>query len=169
MMIRAEQPGDRAAIHQLNAAAFGRANEANLVDRLRGLPSMLSLVAVESVEIVGHLFFSPVMVEGWDADKAPLMGLGPVAVHPRCQGRGVGTQLITWGLERCAQQRVKAVVVLGDPNFYARFGFVPAYTKGLTCEFIAPEEAFRVLELASSFLEGYQGQVKYRPEFRDCE
>jgi putative acetyltransferase len=172
MIIRAEHPADIEAIYQVNAIAFGRSHEAELVDRLRGLPQTLSLVAVEGDAIVGHICFSPVTleggVEGVDADGQLFLGLGPVAVRPDCQRQGVGTQLIHQGVEHCRQRGGAAIVVLGDPLFYARFGFIPAEEKGLRCEYRVPEGAFRALELKPGALENCRGLVRYRPEFADC-
>jgi putative acetyltransferase len=169
MMIRAEQSGDSQAIYRVNAIAFGRGHEANLVDRLRGLPGTLSLVAVEGDAIVGHIFFSPVTLADAGADNILVLGLGPVAVLPEYQRGGIGSQLIRHGLAQCRQRGGRAVVVLGDPQFYARFGFVPAAEKQLRCEYTAPEGAFRVLELEPGTLEGCRGLVRYRPEFENCE
>lgn len=168
MIVRPEQPGDVAAIHRVNAIAFGRDSEAELVDRLRGVPNTLSLVAVVNEGIVGHLFFSPVTVEA--AATEGWLGLGPVAVLPPYQGQGIGSALIRQGLETCRATGGQAVVVLGDPQFYARFGFVPAAAWGLRCEYDAPEGAFRVLELNPGALATPpEGLVRYRPEFDDCE
>jgi len=169
MIVRSEYPAEREAIYDVNAIAFGRNHEAELVDRLRGLPQTLSLVAVEGDAIIGHIFFSPVTFEGADADNLRVLGLGPVAVRPDYQGQGIGTQLIGQGVEQCCQRGAAAVVVLGDPVFYARFGFIPAEEKGLRCEYRVPEGAFRVLELKLGALEHCRGLVRYRPEFTDCE
>ncbi|TVQ05763.1 MAG: N-acetyltransferase [Leptolyngbya sp. DLM2.Bin27] len=168
-MIRAEQPGDSEAIHRVNAIAFGRANEADLVDQLRGLPHTLSLVAVAEHAIVGHIFFSPVTVAVTQAEDTLLLGLAPLAVLPAFQRQGLGSQLIRQGLTLSAQMGAKAVVVLGDPSYYGRFGFVPAQAKALTCEYTVPDGAFRVLELQPGALAGCQGLVRYRPEFAVCE
>jgi putative acetyltransferase len=166
-MIRTEQPEDYEAVYRVNAIAFGRENEAVLAERLRKLPGTLSLVAIEANQVIGHLLFSPITlensaVEGW-------LGLGPVAVLPDHQRQGIGSQLIRQGLEYCRSRGGNAVVVLGDPQFYARFGFVPAADWGLRCEYDAPEGAFRVLELEAGALSSCWGLVRYRAEFNDCE
>jgi putative acetyltransferase len=167
-MIRAEQPADIAAIYQVNAIAFGREHEAKLVDRLRGLPHTLSLVAVVENAIVGHVFFSPVTLEQVDTNNRPVVGLGPVAVQPEYQRQGIGAQLVLQGVEQCRQMGSAAVVVLGNPQFYARFGFMPAEERALRCEYTVPEGAFRVLELEPGALQNCRGLVRYRPEFADC-
>ena len=169
MDIRTEKPEDLEAVDNLNIVAFGRENEANLVDRLRGIGSTLSFVAVESDRIVGHLFFSLVTVEGKCSKNLSILGLAPVAVFPNYQRQGIGTLLIREGLKECGRSGFQAVVVLGYPDFYSRFGFIPASRKSLKCEYDVPDEAFMVLELESGALLDCSGTVKYRSEFSLCE
>ncbi|MGL5080491.1 MAG: GNAT family N-acetyltransferase [Microcoleaceae cyanobacterium] len=165
MEVRAEKLDDIEAVCKVNVAAFGWESEANLVNQLRGVTSTFSFVAVESEQIVGHIFFSPVVIEGNSADDLPFLGLAPVAVLPNYQRQGIGTLLIRYGLAECARLGYKVVVVLGDPKYYSRFGFTPAKEKGLGCEYAVPDEAFMVLELESGGLEGCVGTVQYRSEF----
>ncbi|MEP6489384.1 N-acetyltransferase [Microcoleus vaginatus GB2-A3] len=169
MYIRTEKPEDLEAVRQVNIAAFGRENEANLVDRLRGIASTFSFVALPSDRIVGHILFSPVVVEGKCSSNLSILGLAPVAVLPEYQRQGIGTLLIQQGLEECRRSGFHAVVVLGHPDFYSRFGFIPASRKSLKCEYDVPDEAFMVLELESGTLEDCSGTVKYRSEFSLCE
>lgn len=169
MNIRTEKPEDIEGIRDINIAAFARENEANLVDRLRGMASTFSFVAVQSDRIVGHLFFSPVVVEGKCSSNLSILGLAPVAVIPDYQRQGIGKLLIREGLKECARSGFQAVVVLGDPDFYPRFGFIPASSKSLKCEYDVPDEAFMVLELETGALQDCSGTVKYRSEFRICE
>ncbi|MGG6269355.1 GNAT family N-acetyltransferase [Leptolyngbya sp. AN03gr2] len=166
MEIRAEKPEDIETVRRVNTAAFGRSSEAHLVDRLRNTPSTLSLVAVSLDQIVGHLFFSPVTI---DNCSLFMLGLAPVAVLPNYQRQGIGSLLIQQGLKECDRQGCKAVVVLGSPEYYSRFRFITAKTKGLKCEYTVPDEAFMVLELESGTLDGCSGIVKYRSEFNDLE
>ncbi|MEG3843244.1 N-acetyltransferase [Microcoleus sp. herbarium14] len=169
MDIRTEKPEDVEAVRQVNIAAFGRETEANLVDRLRGIPSTFSFVAVEFDRIVGHIFFSPVVVEGKCSRNLSILGLAPVAVLPDYQRQGIGTRMIREGLKECGRSGFGAVVVLGHPDFYSRFGFIPASSKSLGCEYDVPDEAFMVLELESGALQDCSGTVKYRSEFSVCE
>lgn len=169
MEVRAEKPEDVGAVRKVNIAAFGRENEADLVDKLRGFASTFSFVAVNSEEIVGHIFFSPVEIEGDFADNLLILGLAPMAVIPDYQRQGIGSLLIRYSLEEFAQLGYKAVFVLGYPDYYPRFGFISAKEKGFGCEYTVTDEAFMVLELESDALKGYTGTVKYRLEFRDCE
>jgi putative acetyltransferase len=177
MEVRAEKPEDLEAIRRVNFAAFGRESEADLVDQLRGAASTFSFVAVELERIVGHIFFSPVAIPqsghsanvGECAGDLLVLGLAPVAVLPKYQRQGIGSLLIQSGLEECARLSFKAVVVLGSPAYYPRFGFIPAKEKGLGCEYPVPDEAFMVLELEPGALEGCAGVVKYRSEFNHLE
>ena len=169
MDIRTEKPEDLEAVRNVNIAAFGRENEANLVDRLRGIGSTFSFVAVQSDRIVGHIFFSLVTVEGKCSKNLSILGLAPVAVLPNYQRQGRGTLLIREGLKECRRSGFQAVVVLGHPHLYSRFGFIPASRKSLGCEYDVPDEAFMVLELESGALQDCSGTVKYRSEFSLCE
>ncbi len=163
--IREEKPGDSAAVHRVNELAFGRSNEADLVDALRAAPcSHLSLVAVKDGLIVGHIFFSPVSIESIDTSFSAL-GLAPMAVLPECQKQGIGSELVRAGLRECAKRGHPVVVVLGHPGFYRRFGFSTAKDKGITCEYPVPDEVFMVAELTPGTLKGRSGVVKDRPEF----
>ncbi len=169
MKVRAEKPEDVEAIHRVNVAAFGRESEANLVAQLRGVASTFSFVVVESEQIVGHIFFSPVTLKGECADDLLVLGLAPVAVLPDYQRQGIGSLLIQHGLKECDRFGFKAVVVLGSPEYYPRFGFTPAKEKGLKCEYTGSDEAFMLLELENGALENWVGTVKYRSEFDKLE
>ena len=165
--IRAENAEDIPAVRRVNELAFGRPNEAALVDALRpAAHPQLSLVAVENGQVVGHIFFSPVSIESEDSTSSAL-ALGPLAVLPEYQRQGVGSQLVREGLRECQHGGWNVVVVLGHPAYYPRFGFIPASRKGLRCEYPVPDEVFMVAELESSALGGRRGLVKYRPEFSE--
>ena len=97
-------------------------NEAEIVDALRAADALfLSLVACEADAVVGHVAFSPVTI---DKEHRGWFGLGPVAVLPGYQRRGIGKALIGTGLGELRRRRAGGCVVLGDPDYYARFGFV---------------------------------------------
>jgi putative acetyltransferase len=163
--VRAEKPDDLKAIQTVNIAAFGRESEANLVNQLRGTKATFSFVAIESEQIVGHIFFSPVSIEGACVNDLSILGLAPLAVLPDFQRRGVGSLLIQHSLGELARLGFKAVVVLGHPDYYPRLGFTPAKERGLRCEYTVPEEMFMLIELENGALTGCRGTVKYRPEF----
>lgn len=172
IIVRDESEADVPAVRQLNELAFGQPQEASLVEALRAAAHPhVSLVAVESGEVVGHIFFSPVSIEPEEsvspkAVNAPMsMGLAPMAVLPQHQRRGIGSQLVREGLQACRRLGCGVVVVLGHPEYYPRFGFVPASRKGLRCEYDVPDEVFMATELMPGALDGVRGLVKYHPEF----
>ena len=132
--IRPETNTDFAAVRHVNELAFGQPLEANLVDALReNAQPYISLVATNGNEVVGHIFFSPVTIEP-NQQNVSIMGLAPMAVLPEFQRQGIGSQLVRAGLAECEGLGSDAVVVLGHPKFYPRFGFIPASRKGLRCE-----------------------------------
>jgi putative acetyltransferase len=164
MVIRAEEPRDSRAIHSVEAAAFGQPTEAELVDALRrDATPLVSLVADDAGAIVGHALFSPVTLDGNPALR--LMGLGPMAVAPARQRSGIGAALVREGLAACARTGIAGVVVLGHPEYYPRFGFVPASRFGIGSEYDAPDEAFMAIELVAGTLAAATGTVRYHPAF----
>ncbi len=164
MHIRNEQERDWAFVHALNVAVFETAAEANLVDALRQQARpVVSLVAEEDQAVVGHIIFSPVELPVHPELK--IMGLGPMAVAPAYQRRGIGSALVRAGLEQCRELGFGAVVVLGHAAYYPRFGFTPAARFGIGCEYDAPEEAFMVFELTPGYLRGASGTIKYHAAF----
>ncbi len=126
MIIRPENTGDIQPIRMLVTNAFNDAphsdgTEGALVDSLRaGGALTVSLVAENDGEIVGHVAFSPVEIHGQPVDW---YGLGPVAVRPDKQRQGIGARLIEAGLDQIKARGAAGCVVLGDPGYYARFGF----------------------------------------------
>ncbi|MCA1556939.1 MAG: N-acetyltransferase [Acidobacteria bacterium] len=167
LIIRTETDADHVAVHKVNERAFNQANEAALVDALRkNARPIISLVAELNGQVVGHIFFSPVLIESEDSNYTAL-GLAPMAVLPEHQNQGIGSELVRRGLKACKSIGYDVVVVLGHPEYYPRFGFVPAKEKGLSCEYSVADEVFMVTELKEGALAGRKGMVKYRPEFND--
>ena len=163
-MIRAEEAHDRAAIHAVNAAAFGTSAEANLVEALREQAApLISLVALEGDAVVGHILFSPVTHPG--RPDLRIMGLAPMAVAPAHQRQGIGSALVRAGLEECRRLGFDAVVVLGHPDYYPRFGFRPSTRFGIRSEYDVPEDVFMVLELVPGALRDAPGIVRYHAAF----
>src|SRR5262245_18473186 len=168
MIIREERAGDAEQIRMVNLAAFETSAEADLVDGLRRhAATTISLVAEDGANLIGHILFSPVTLVGVEAFPFPLMGLAPMAVVPARQGQGVGSRLVVDGLERCRRARVAAVVVLGHPRYYPRFGFIPARQRSLRCEYDVPDDVFMVRELLDGALTGLSGTIRYHPLFAD--
>jgi putative acetyltransferase len=149
------------AIREVNRRAFEQDQEANIVDALRGNgAALLSLVATVEGLVVGHALYSPALVgivEG--------AALGPIAVLPEHQRHGVGARLIETGNRMLANASCPFVIVLGHPTYYPRFGFVPARTRGIQCEWDVPDDAFMVVTLDQARMEGVSGLAKYRNEF----
>ncbi|HEV7256700.1 MAG TPA: N-acetyltransferase [Bosea sp. (in: a-proteobacteria)] len=145
MQIRAEEPGDVDAIRTLTTEAFATAphssgTEAGIVDGLRAVGALtLSLVAVEDGEIVGHVAFSPVTIDG--AERG-WFGLGPVSVRPGRQRGGIGSGLIREGLRRLRERGAGGCVLLGAPAYYGRFGF--AADPALVLEDVPPDYFMRL-------------------------
>ena len=157
-----------AAIRRVNEQAFGRAAEAALVDGLRAHGRVsLSLVAERDGEVIGHILFSPVRIDSGLESTAGL-GLAPMAVLPAHQRAGIGSLLVRAGLAECRRAGHGCVVVLGHPEYYPRFGFVPASRHGLAWEHPAPDEAFMVLPLREGAIAAAGGVVRYAPEFEQA-
>ena len=163
MEVRVERPSDVPGVRCVNEAAFGRTDEADLVDRLRDrAASYLGLVAVDAGEVVGHVAFSPVTLD--PPRPAPVaLGLAPMAVLPGRQRSGVGSALVRGGLSAARRGGADVVFVLGHPEYYPRFGFESAAGRGIGNEYGAPPEAFMVLELTAGALDGVGGTALYDP------
>lgn len=164
MQIRDERPEDAAAISRITAAAFADAphasgTEARIVEALRQAGALtVSLVATsDDGRILGHVAFSPVQI---DQVAARWYGLGPVSVTPDLQRQGIGGALIRAGLARLTALNADGCVLLGDPAYYARSGFVsdPALTYGGE-----PSLYFQRLVLKG---DPPKGDVSYHPAFR---
>jgi putative acetyltransferase len=165
MIIRAEKPEDHIEIRQINTEAFATDTEATLIDSLRkrGIP-LISLVAEEKDKLVGHILFSPVTLEN-DNCSISMAGLGPMAVAPAFQRKEIGSMLAEEGLRHCKEAGYAAVCVVGHPDYYPRFGFVPSVNYGIKSEFDVPAEVFMVKELAEGALVGCNGIVRYHDLF----
>ncbi len=162
MKIRPELPTDAEAIRAVNQAAFETNTEADLVELLHQQASpIISLVADDAGLVVGHILFSPSVLLG--QPDAKIMGLAPMVVLPAHQRLGIGSSLVRAGLEACRQLGFGAVVVLGHPKYYPRFGFQPASRFGLRCEYDVPDDVFMALELATGTFSRKTGTIRYHP------
>lgn len=163
--IRSERSPDHAGVRSLVRAAFGSSEqEVELVDALRKEPGALSLVAVRSGQLLGHVLFSSVVLQGAHG-SADVAALAPFAVRPEAQGQGVGSQLVTAGLDRCREAGYRLCTVLGAAEYYGRFGFVPAVPRGISNPFAEADEHFLVKELRPGALQGHRGNLNYGPHF----
>ena len=164
MLIRWEKEADKVAIQAVNESEFDATTEANLVTTSREQAQpVISLIAEDKGTIVGHIMFSPVTLIEHPEPK--IMGLSPMAVVPERQREGIGSALIHEGLEECKKIGCGAVVFLGHPDYYQRFGFSPSSRFGIRSEYDVPEGVFMLIELQPGNLLGAKGTVKYHAAF----
>jgi putative acetyltransferase len=170
IVVREEMASDVPTIRRLNEEAFGQSAEGNIVDRLRiSCDRPLSLVAVQVERIVGHILFSPVVLES-DGSKQEGMGLGPMAGLPSLQRQGIGSRLVEEWLARMRSAGCPFVVVLvGHREYYPRFGFERASKYGVRRQWDAvPDEAFMILVNDEGGIPAKGGLIRYREEFNEA-
>lgn len=162
--IRRETDADISAISTIVTEAFAGLDysdqsEARIVEKLRDDNSLsVSLVAVTDLQIVGHVAVSPVT---FDDGTGGWFGLGPVSVSPDFHGRGIGSLLIEHALDALREGGAGGVVVIGDPSFYSRFGFVRTEFLGYPGDI--DDDFLRALRLGDSRFPS--GNVHYHPAF----
>ncbi|MGF1747441.1 MULTISPECIES: GNAT family N-acetyltransferase [Vibrio] len=170
MLIRTEAPSDILTIDRLLKSVFESEAEANLVMSLRENSKLtLSLVAcTDEGEVVGHVLFTPVTVDGEDY---AWQGLAPLAVSEGYQGQGIARALLKEAFETLPELGYPACVVLGDPDFYGKFGFQSAAVYDLECQWEVPEGAFQARSLTEASLKDLfpagKGLVEYCSEFNE--
>ena len=165
MIIREEQPSDIEKIWKVNVEAFETIAEANLVNSLRDSGcTFISLVAETETKVVGHILFTPVELSG-NKNNLKIMGLAPMAVLSQYQNKGIGSKLVETGLEHCKSLGYDAVVVLGHPSYYPKFGFIPSVKYGIKSEYNVPDDVFMILELTPGSLKHHEGVIKYHEAF----
>ncbi|WP_432525728.1 GNAT family N-acetyltransferase [Serratia sp. BFP-2025] len=164
MLIRVEIPVDAAGIDALLRRAFGRDDEAELVQQLRedGLLTLGVVATDDEGGVVGYAAFSPVDVAGEDRQW---VALAPLVVDESLRRQGLAEKLVYEGLDSLNEFSYAAVVVLGDPAYYGRFGFKPAAAYGLNCRWPGTENAFQVYPLAEDALNGVSGEVAFSAPF----
>ncbi|MBO9620427.1 MAG: N-acetyltransferase [Niabella sp.] len=168
VLIRAERMGDLKAIADVNETAFGRMEEANLVEQLRHSEAFipeLSLIAEQHSEILGHILFTKIKIIDSLNHCHQSLALAPIAVSTAYQNRGVGSALIKEGLHRAREIGYLSVIVVGHETYYPRFGFIPASHWRITAPFDVPDEAFMAVELVENGLKHVSGMVVYAKEF----
>jgi putative acetyltransferase len=162
--IRPEIAADHEAVRHVHRKAFGRDEEAGLVDALRaGGFARVSLVTANDGRVVGHILFTdlPVIAAG---RTVAALALAPLAVLPACQRRGIGSALVRRGLKFCRERGGRIVVVLGHPDFYGRIGFAAHRAAQLESPFTG-KPSFMAAELVPGALDGVAGRVEYPPPF----
>ncbi|HEY1208356.1 MAG TPA: N-acetyltransferase [Terracidiphilus sp.] len=163
MLVRDERLEDYAAIRLVNEEAFGRRDEADLVDRLRAQGVVLaSFVAEAEGLIAGHILFSRMSIETADNSVAAV-ALAPLAVMPKFQRQGIGKMLMAHGLDWLRTQSEQIVLVLGHPDYYQRFGFSTYKARFIESPF--NPNSFMALELKPHALDGIHGKVRYPDAF----
>jgi putative acetyltransferase len=168
LFVRAEQPADHPEVFQAVERAFGRPDEARLVEALRRSPAFvpeLSLVAVEGDGIVGYVLFTRIVVSDGAERSEDALALAPLAVLPERQRSGIGSSLVRRGLAEARGLGHKVVIVVGHRSYYPRFGFIPGEPLGIRPPFAVSPGAFMVLGLVPDALAGVRGVVEYPPEF----
>jgi putative acetyltransferase len=163
LKIREQVAGDGPAVWQVNRRAFGRDDEARLVERLQsGGWARVSLVAESDGRVAGHVLFSELAIVA-PSGTTRALALAPLAVLPEYQSRGVGSTLVRRGLEICRGQGHAIVIVVGHPGYYPRFGFSAELARSFESPYAG--ESFMALELAAGALAGIAGRVEYPPPF----
>lgn len=164
--IRKEKAEDILPIRDIHEAAFGRPAEAKIVDALRrNVSNYLSLVADDEGRLVGHILFTPAVIE-YAGERIVGMGLAPMAVIPDYQRQEIGSNLVTQGLKDLRKRGCPFVIVLGYPEFYSRFGFTPASRRNIRCQWEeVPDEAFLIFVLDQQAMRGVKGVAHFRKEF----
>lgn len=162
--IRTEAPEDYPWIREVVARAFGQDEEARLIDALRDEGCLLfSLVAEAHGQLIGHVAFSALPLEA-ESGTMIAAALAPMAVAPEWQRKGVGSALIQRGLTMCRERRIPAVIVVGDPRYYCRFGFTATIASRLNCSLSG--EHLQALELTpGSIQELGSARVRYPKPF----
>ncbi|MGB5438926.1 MAG: N-acetyltransferase [Gammaproteobacteria bacterium] len=164
--VRPETPEDIRAIDVVHISAFGGEAEANLVSVLResaGYNRELSLVAELNGRIVGHILLTRVPLRN-QGKETNVLALGPMSVVPSQSHRGIGSELIQAAVKLAKEKGYGAIVVLGHPEYYKRFGFENARDAHISCNLPAPEDALTIMEVVAGNLAG-GGHVEYPEPF----
>jgi putative acetyltransferase len=157
MIVRDEEADDRESVYQVVSSAFGQADEAKLVRDLESAgDTVISLVAIQDACIVGHVLLSKM--------RAPFraLALAPVSVSPEKQRRGIGSCLIRTAIDRARADRWVAIFVLGDPDYYRRFGFTVEAAEPFTTPYAGPHLMALTLEPS---LQMSGGHLEHAPAF----
>lgn len=166
--IRQETQSDIEEVFEVNKTVFGRDNEAKFANLLRKGPNFipeLSLIASVNDKIIGHIIFTKILICNDEGKEFDTLALAPMAVKPDMQNKGIGGELIKHGLNKARELGYKSVIVLGHPDYYPKFGFVPAKKWNIKPTFDVPENVFMGIELMKDGLKNISGKVIYPKEF----
>ena len=167
LIIRHETASDRDAISRVVRDAFVGDAEVRLVDALRDAGHLLlSMVAEQGGEIVGHIAFSPMTIDS-ETDTFAAICLAPLAVSSSLQKQGVGSALMNAALDDLRATADGAIFLLGHPSYYPRFGFRPA--RDFDVHYQDDRDAFMALELRPGALDHVSGTARFATEFAPFE
>lgn len=168
IVIREERQADYSTIRKINDLAFNQPNEGIIIEKIRQSGAeTLSLVALIDGKLVGHIFFSPVIIENHPEIKNG-MGLAPMSVLPEYQNQGIGSLLVREGIERLKIKSVPFIIVLGHELYYPKFGFQIASKYQIKCQWEdVPDEVFMILILNENLMKNIHGIAKYLDEFNE--
>ena len=162
--IARETPDQRHDVLAVTRAAFGGNDEAIIIEKLTEAELVTaSLVAVSQGRVVGHVLFSELAVEV-DGRNICAVALAPLAVAPDFRDRGVGKRLVEAGIAEMRNAGIEAIIVLGHPHYYRRFGFSNEAIEHIASPF-SGNEAFMGLELVRGALAGGFGRCRYPAVF----
>lgn len=170
MTIRQEIIKDYTAVYNLHVEAFSGVAEANLVEKLRMDESFipeLSLVAELKHQVIGHVLFTKAHIVNASMEKTDCLALAPLAVNKGNQGKGIGSKLVTFGLNVCESLGWPAVIVLGHKTYYSRFGFMPASNWNIHAPFkLTDSDNFMAIELVKGGLRNERSTMEYAKPFQ---
>ena len=147
LTIRETKKADRAAVLAVIEAAFGQPDEAKLVQNLWTQDATaIDLTAEENGAVVGHCAFNVVTAD--PALEGAALGLAPVSVTPSRQHSGIGSALVETGLDICKTRGASLIVVLGEPEYYSRFGFKPGASQNISWAAMDAGDAFQIIDWA---------------------
>lgn len=166
IQIRKETREDYESIDEVNRQAFEQEFEGQMIRKIREgknfIPE-LSLVASDETDIMGHILFSKIKIQG--EKEYETLALAPIAVKPQYQQKGIGKKLVRAGLKKAKDLGFGSVIVLGHSDYFPQFGFQKASQWKIKCSFDVPDEAFMAIQLIPGDLEDKSGTVIYPKEF----
>lgn len=170
IVIRQEIEKDYIDVYNLNKIAFNNETEAKLVEFLRksnAFIPQLSIVALVSNKVVGHILLSKITIRSSKNVEFPSLALAPMSVLPNYQNKGVGSKLINYAISRAFDLGYKSIIVLGHEHYYPKFGFIPASKWGIKTSYEVPDNLFMAIELTPGGLKGISGLVEYSSAFNE--
>ncbi|HYF81875.1 MAG TPA: N-acetyltransferase [Clostridia bacterium] len=164
--IRLEKENDYRDVEYLTREAFWNlykpgCDEHLIVHKIRKVPAFvkeLSFVACDNDRIVGNIIYSKAKVFNDENKEFEVLCMGPIGVFPSCQGKGIGSLLMNYSIEKAKQLGYKAIIIFGNPEYYHRFGFINAKEYGIQTSWGENFEAFMALELYDGGLNGISGK-----------